>query len=109
MIEVKLYWGIRAVRGFSVSGHADCSPRGSDIVCSAVSTLAQTAVLALQSVAGVTPHWSRQEGMLECIIPSDLCQDSSEKAQTVLKTIITGIENIAQHYPQHVTVTTKEV
>lgn len=109
MIEVKVYWANRAIRGFSVSGHSDYSPRGSDIVCSAVSALAQTAVLALKTVADVNPQWSRQEGLLECMIPRELAQDSQGKAETVLRTIVTGIENISQHYPHYVSVTNKEV
>lgn len=109
MIEVKVYWAAETIHGFSVTGHSDHSHHGSDIVCSAVSALAQTAVLALKSVADITPHWIRQEGLLECTIPSELSQDSIEKANIVLRTIVTGIENISQNYPRYVIVSSKEV
>ena len=66
MIVVRIYWDNQAICGLSVCGHSDYSPRGSDIVCSAVSALAQTAVLALDAVVGVKPRFVRQEGLLLC-------------------------------------------
>lgn len=109
MINFIVFRDNATIRGFSVSGHSDFLPRGSDIVCSAVSALAQTGILALENVAKVKPHWTRQDGHLECRIPRGLAPESGRAAQLVLKTIIIGITNIAQHYPRHVTVTDEEV
>lgn len=109
MIVVEIYWDNKAISGLTVSGHSDYSPRGSDIVCSAVSALAQTAVLALDSVVGIKPPFVRKEGLLECKIPQGLGQEARKEAEIVLRTIVTGIENIAKHYPHHVSVTHKEV
>jgi len=109
MIKVKITRNGQLIRGFSLRGHSDYLPRGSDIVCSAVSALSQTAVLALAQVAGVTPVWTRQDGVLECKLPDDLDCLQTEASQTVLATIILGIENIAQQYPRHVNISTEEV
>ncbi|MGI6364362.1 MAG: ribosomal-processing cysteine protease Prp [Bacillota bacterium] len=109
MIVVRIYWDNQAICGLSVCGHSDYSPRGSDIVCSAVSALAQTAVLALDAVVGVKPRFVRQEGLLLCKLPPDLSEEARKEAGIVLRTVVTGIENIARHYPHHVTVTNKEV
>jgi len=109
MITVIIFRVNEEVHGFSVFGHSNYSPSGSDIVCSAVSALAQTAILALKDVAEITPKWNRHDGHLECSIPANLDDQALNTAQLVLKTIITGIENIAQQYPRYVTVSNKEV
>lgn len=109
MIYVKIFRRGQFVRGFSVTGHSNFRPKGPDIVCSAVSALSQTAVGALIEVAGATPHWSMADGLLECRLPSDLDGKVLEDGQLVLATIILGIDNIAQQYPRHVSVSYEEV
>ena len=41
--------------GFKLTGHADSSPYGSDIVCSAVSALSISTVNGLAAVASIKP------------------------------------------------------
>jgi len=109
MINVKIFRDGQVIRGFSVSGHSDYRPRGSDIVCSAISALSQTAILALKQVAGVYPKWTRQDGLLECKMPDNLDDKQRDASRIVLNTIIVGIDNIAGHYPEHVNVSNEEV
>ncbi len=109
MIRVIIYRSGTVLQGFEITGHSDFRPRGSDIVCSAISALSQTAIPALEQVADVKPDWSRTEGRLVCKLPPDLEHREMEAAQAVLQTVIIGIETIAKQYPQHVTVNNKEV
>lgn len=95
--------------GLSVSGHSHLRPRGDDIICSAISALSQTAIPALERVAGVRADWRRAEGRLVCKLPPDLRPEEMEAAQAVLQTVVIGIETIARQYPRHVTVSDKEV
>lgn len=108
MIIVKVFRGENEIRGFSVCGHSDFRPRGSDIVCSAVSALSQTAIIALDQIAGITPRWTRDDGLLECMIPEGICSHL-ETGAMILATIILGIDNIAKQYPSHVSVIYEEV
>ena len=50
------------VKELKVTGHADYSEYGSDIVCSAVSALTQTALLGLLNVAQLDIEYSINEG-----------------------------------------------
>jgi hypothetical protein len=109
MITVKIFREGQTIHGFSVSGHSDYRPRGSDIVCSAVSALSQTAILALIEVAGVTPIWTRRDGQLECKIPPRVEDQPFKECQLVLSTIITGFAYIARDYPENVRVSDEEV
>ena len=95
--------------GFAASGHSEFGAKGSDIVCSAVSALSQTAILALSKVAGVTPQWRRREGHLECHLPRGLSQEKSMHCQLVLRTVLTGIENIAGEDPDYIRICFEEV
>jgi hypothetical protein len=109
MIEVHVFWDEHSIFGFSVLGHSDYSSRGSDIVCSAVSALSQTALLALNEVAGITPIYTKKDGLLECRVPQDIVQKTLLTCQVIFKTILLGIENIAEQYPDFVEIYNEEV
>jgi len=109
MVKIKIFKDKQSILGFSVSGHADFSMRGSDIVCSAISALSQTAPLALEQVAGVEPLCTRKDGFLECRMPADIVQGRVIICQVIFKTILTGINNIADQYPDFIKVCSEEV
>lgn len=109
MIGVRIYYQGPLVTGFSISGHSDFSVKGSDIVCSAISALSQTAVLALVKVAGITPITKRQAGLLKCRLPADVTEDQLITCQVILKTILTGIDSIAKEYPDYIRISSREV
>ncbi|NLW06899.1 MAG: ribosomal-processing cysteine protease Prp [Clostridia bacterium] len=90
--------------GLTVKGHAGFAPRGEDIVCAAVSALAQTAVLGLEQQLGLTLDVQIGDGKLECILPIGLNVFTLERAQIVLKTIAVGLEAIAETHRDHVKV-----
>lgn len=85
----------------TVEGHADYAPRGRDIVCAAVSALAQTAVLGLER-AGLKPRVEVREGWLKCAPPSVMTPDQAVRARIIMDTIHAGLEDIAAGYPEHV-------
>lgn len=92
--------------GLVVSGHAGYAPRGRDIVCAAVSALAQTAVRALEVLAGVQPGAKITEGYLECILPPALL---SEKAELILEVAAVGLKEVGRAHPEYVSITEREV
>lgn len=109
MIRINILRDKRAIVGFAITGHSGFQVHGSDIVCAAVSALSQTAVLALEQVVHISPDWIRDEGLLKCNLPVGLESEKFEAGQVVLKTILLGIENIAEQYPEHVKVSYEEV
>jgi len=80
-------------------------------VCSAVSALTQTAVNALESVAGVPtePLVDEDTGLLEVLLPGTLTGKQASDCQIILRTIVQGLIDIERSYPGQVRVATKEM
>jgi hypothetical protein len=99
MIKIKTFRNSKhMLLGFVIDGHANAAPHGQDIICAAVSVLAQTAVFGLER------HLKR-EISLE-IVHGKLCLELSgnpdELTSAVLETALLGFEGIAQQYPKRV-------
>ena len=95
--------------GFEAAGHAGAKRiRGYDLVCCAVSALTQTGVNALCSVAGVQPQVEVRDGYLSCRLPEGLDAQTQERAQIVLRTIMTGLTDIQKIYPNLIRIQQKE-
>ncbi len=107
MVRVKVRWERGQITRLEVTGHAGFAPRGEDIVCAAVSTLAQTAVVGLREVAGVVPEVTVREGNLSCEIPR-LAGDALEKSQVIMKTVLLGFKGIEKAHPEYVEVLEQE-
>jgi uncharacterized protein YsxB (DUF464 family) len=98
MIDATIYLdpGNR-IKKFSITGHAYFSEYGSDIVCSAVSAVAQTAVIGLQHYFGNAVEVEQKEGSLTCIVP-ELNPDEANAADAILKTMYWGLMAIQAEY-----------
>ena len=97
------------LRGFEAAGHAGAKRiRGYDLVCCAVSALTQTGVNALCQVAGVEPTVEVRDGYLSCALPDGLDAQTQERAQIVLRTIMTGLTDIQKIYPSLIRIQQKE-
>ena len=88
--------------GFTAQGHAGAAEHGSDVICSAVSAVTQTAVLGLVRVAGITPRLDRREGYLS--VGLDWVDATKTEARTILETLYQGVSDIAAQYPEHITI-----
>jgi uncharacterized protein YsxB (DUF464 family) len=95
------------VRELKVTGHADYSEYGSDIVCSAVSALTQTALLGLMNVAKLDIEDCVNEGFLSFTIPVIEDRDARLKAWAILDTMVMGLENISENYSPYVRIVVK--
>ena len=95
--------------GFEAAGHAGAKRiRGYDLVCCAVSALTQTGVNALCSVAGAEPRVEVRDGYLSCFLPEGMDGQTQERAQIVLRTIMTGLTDIQKIYPSLIRIQQKE-
>ena len=93
---------------FTVKGHAGAGRYGYDIVCSAVSVLAYTAVGALEEMIGIK-NYIEKDGYMKCAIPCDLADDKKVKVRIILETIVTGFKQVRLSYKKYVTVLDEEV
>ena len=92
MIEVKQNSG-----SITVKGHAHYAEPGKDIVCAAVSTLAQTLVASILETTTDEIQYDMQPGAVE-IRYGNL----SEAAQLLVDSFFIGIRMIADAYPSNV-------
>ena len=115
MIEVKLYTNSEDyIEKYNVSGHAMYASKGEDIVCAAVSVLAQTTLMSLIEVCGIDEDEIKysiddEKGILDVNIPKTIDTDIRNKVQIVLKTLELGIKSIIESYPGYVTLEYREV
>lgn len=77
-----------------VSGHANTAPRGSDIVCSAVSALTLTLIRGLKDIACMSLYESVEQGNI-CIE----WQTINDTGKVLIDTWFLGICGIAVEYP----------
>lgn len=84
-------------------GHSGSGVKGSDIVCSAVSAIIQTSVIAITKVAGLHQKIEQKDGYLESVI---FCRNAGISKMsgltTILHTMILGLEEIMRSYPDSV-------
>ena len=93
---------------YNISGHAGYDIKGQDIVCAAVSVLAQTALISLVEVCGIKEKEidyfiDDVKGLLDVNLPKTLDIDTRSKAEVVLRTLELGIKSIIENYPEYVT------
>ena len=87
---------------FRLEGHSGYAPLGQDIVCAAVSALAQTAVLGLMSVVQMDVEVEVGEiGLLDCRIPrADRGSDATlDQQAAILETMVLGLREIRRVSP----------
>ncbi|MBR2970366.1 MAG: ribosomal-processing cysteine protease Prp [Clostridia bacterium] len=83
----------------SADGHTGYGVEGEDIVCAALSSIIQTALLGLMQVAGVAVRFSRcdEDGFLEFSLP-DLSDQTRRDADMILDTMLLGISDLYVSY-----------
>lgn len=96
------------VRRFSVKGHAGAADYGHDIVCAAVSMLVTNAINSAEHLLGVhiADDKQVQPGDVVCEIPS-LQGTDDEKLQLLFEAMVFGIHQVAESYPDFVTLSQK--
>ena len=79
MIEVRLHKKEGRISAFEFSGHSGFAEAGSDIVCAAVSTAAQFAILGIDETEKIDCEYAVFDGGIEFSLnqPSDIAQSSA--------------------------------
>ncbi len=84
--------------GFSAKGHAGVGPKGSDIVCAAVSVLTDSVFLGLDKHLRRELSWSADSGDISV----QLTQEPDELTEAILATMFLGLSEIQRIYPNHI-------
>jgi uncharacterized protein YsxB (DUF464 family) len=91
--------------GFEVRGHAGYAPIGKDIVCAAVSILAQSTVIGLEKIAKVKGSYEVDAGYLRYTL-LDYTANNAIQAQALLQTMQFTVEELASQYEKFINVCT---
>ena len=106
MTHVTLIRDRSGLVGFEAKGHTD---EGSDIVCSAVSALTQTAALGINEVLKIQTALDITEANMYLMLPADISDQDCEKAQIILKTMALGLRSIAATYGDYIKISERKV
>ena len=105
MISATLYQGKDGLTACRITGHSGQAEAGRDIVCAAVSILGCTCVNALESVCGIIPLVTENDaGVLSFQLPETNPEENA-KAQILMGALKQGLTDLADAYPQNVTLT----
>ena len=91
-------------------GHTDCGEEGEDVVCAALSSVVQTAVLGLMQVAAIPVKYKTdaKRGFLECTLPNDLSQIDRNNADMILETMFLGVADLTTEYGKFIKLEVKQ-
>ena len=94
MTNVQIYKQNDNIIGFNVSGHSGYSEAGSDIVCSAISSLAQSVCVGLENVLNLKPiiKIDEKNAYLSCFLNKTLNEKQFSDAQILLKTFEKSVQ-----------------
>lgn len=104
MIEAIFRRDRRGISAFAIRGHADLAPRGEDVVCAAVSALAQATLIGLEEVVRVSAEVEVADGWLRCRLPGGLAPAQHREAQVLLETLLLSLRSIEEGYGDAITV-----
>lgn len=100
MTTVKVFRRDKSIVCVECSGHAGYAEEGEDIICSALSSIVQTAALGLMQVAGINLDYltDDREGYLKMILPDKLSDKQRHDADTILNTMYLGIADLHEGF-----------
>lgn len=89
-----------AFSGVTCKGHTGYAEAGEDIVCAAVSSVVQTAVLGLMQLVGVDVDYKvdEEEGFLSVELPAKLTQTQRHDADLILRTAYLGLSDLYEEF-----------
>lgn len=100
MIKVTIYrTESDFTRAFKLVGHAGQAEHGEDIVCAAVSGLAQSIIGSLQEIVGIEPQYSLEPGRIYCEIEEKALDDTRRiQADVLMRAVEIGARQIRESY-----------
>lgn len=96
MTKIQILKREHNIIGLIVSGHSGYAEEGSDIVCSAISSLSQMVCVGLENVLNLKPNIviNENKAYLECKLPKEITLEQNEKAQTLFRSFEESVKLI---------------
>lgn len=95
--------------GVECSGHCEYAEEGEDIVCAALSSVVQTAVLGIMRVVGVNIGYEvdEKDGYLKAILPKRISEQELHDADIIFKTAYLGVSDLYENYSDYISLEVK--
>ncbi len=106
MTKILIFEKENKIYAFQVKGHSGYAEEGSDIVCSAISTATQMALIGLKEVLNLDVESDMREGYLSVRLNADDVEN--EIAQNLLRTMEITLESIVKEYSKFVKMEVKK-
>lgn len=92
-------------------GHTGFGVSGEDIVCSALSSIVQTAALGMLTVACANVEIRRDDknAYLEIVVPQNLPNSTAHDVQVIFATMMCGIGDLYSEYSDFINLEVKDV
>ena len=100
MTEIKIKKKQGNIISVECDGHTGYGVEGEDIVCSAISSIVQTAALGLLMVASIGADIKRDDknAFFAIILPEELSETERHDADVILGTMLCGINDLREEY-----------
>ena len=110
MTKVTITKKHKYIASVECDGHTNYGEKGEDIVCAALSSVVQTALLGLMAVVGVNVDVKRNDkkGYLKFSLPEDLSKEDKEKCELVLQTMLCGVSDLNMGYSDFIELEVKQ-
>ena len=110
MIKITIIKSNQNIMTIEATGHSGYAEEGSDIVCSAVSTLTESLINGLEEVVGIHTKYVIDEEIphLSVSLPKDISPRQMEDAQVLMRSTYLGLKNIADSYSQYINIKEKQ-
>jgi uncharacterized protein YsxB (DUF464 family) len=111
MIKVTFYTCDNNYVGLTSKGHAEYSEYGTDIVCSAISSITQSLALGILEVLKLKAKYTIDEdkGYLELRLPEIEDDRVLDNVQTLFKTAYLSLKDFQKGYPSNIKVEVKRL
>lgn len=86
------------IRAFRMEGHAKGWRPWPDIICAAVSAIAQTVIGSLQDIAGVQPDYTLEPGFISCSVGYPEDAGKAAAVSTLMESARIGCMQIEDSY-----------
>ncbi len=110
MTEVKVFKKGAHIMKVVCDGHTGYGAQGEDIVCAALSSVVQTAVLGLVQVAGINLSFKRDDemGFIEFTLPAVITETERKAADIILDTMLCGVADLHEGYSDFIELEVKQ-
>ena len=109
MINAVLYKASVGYTGFELTGHAEYADEGSDIICAAVSSIAQFVIAGISETGKVACGYEIAEGRIYLTLPKEMKEDERAISNHYLETLRIMISQLSQQYNDYLKLTVMEV